>query len=343
MALNRTAKEMLLPVVSVIMPIKNEEKYIGRSLNAVLNQNYPTGYLEVLVIDGHSSDRTREIISLLSKNSRFPIFLIDNPTGIVPKALNIGLNVAKGEIVIRVDGHCEIQRNYVLRCVTNLQNQENIECVGGTIDTIGETFVAQSIALAMSTSFGVGNVAFRVNNGRSHYVDSVPFPAYTRSVFDRIGHFDEEMLCNEDDEFNYRLLKNKGRILLDKDITTRYYSRGSLKALWKQYFRYGLWKVRVMQKHPGQMRVRQFIPSLFVVTLIISILLMLLIPYGWIFFVTLFGVYVFTVLVISLHSIQRNDLRQLFLLPIIYLTLHTSYGSGFLYGFYKFRGFFNKP
>lgn len=329
----------LRPFVSIIMPIKNEERYIERSLGAVLAQNYPADSLEVLIADGNSLDHTRKLVSGLALTSKFPISILDNPTGIVPKALNIALRHAKGDIIIRVDGHCEIQKDYVQICVDQLLDQ-GVECVGGAINTVGETFMAKAIALAMSTTFGVGNVAFRVNKGATQLTDSVPFPAYPKRIFEQIGNFDEEMVCNEDDEFSYRLLKNNGSILLVNDLQTQYFSRGSLKSLWKQYFRYGLWKVRVMQKHPGQMRIRQFIPSLFVLALITSIVMALLIPWGWVILTILFSVYSMAVLLSSLKSIQKNSLRYLPIFPIVFLVLHISYGTGFLYGLFRFMHLF---
>lgn len=327
------------PFVSIIMPIKNEEKYIVGSLGSVMAQEYPSDLLEILVCDGISSDRTREIISNLASSSKFPITILDNPTGIVPKALNVGLNHAKGDIIIRIDGHCEIQKDYVQICVDHLQEQ-GVECVGGTIDTVGETFISKAIALAMSSSTGVGNVAFRVNRDGTELTDSVPFPAYPLRIFEEIGTFDEEMLCNEDDEFNYRLLKNGGRILLVSKLRTRYFSRGSLKSLWKQYFRYGLWKVRVMQKHPGQMRLRQFIPSLFVLAILALVILTFLIYSGWMILAVFLAIYFLAILFSAAKSIHMNELKYLPILLLVFPVLHLSYGSGFISGLFKFRQYF---
>lgn len=327
------------PFVSIIMPIKNEEKYIVGSLGSVMAQEYPSDLMEILVCDGISSDRTREIISNLASSSKFPITILDNPTGIVPKALNVGLNHAKGDIIIRIDGHCEIQKDYVQICVDHLQEQ-GVECVGGTIDTVGETFISKAIALAMSSSTGVGNVAFRVNRDGTELTDSVPFPAYPLRIFEEIGTFDEEMLCNEDDEFNYRLLKNGGRILLVSKLRTRYFSRGSLKSLWKQYFRYGLWKVRVMQKHPGQMRLRQFIPSLFVLAILALVTLTFLIYSGWMILAVFLAIYFLAILFSAARSIHMNELKYLPILLLVFPVLHLSYGSGFISGLFKFRQYF---
>jgi glycosyltransferase involved in cell wall biosynthesis len=329
----------LHPFVSVIMPIRNEERYIERSLGAVLAQVYPSGCLEVVIVDGNSSDRTRELISNLALTAKFPVSILDNPTGIVPKALNIGLRHAKGEIVIRVDGHCEVPTNYVTTCVKSLNNR-NVDCVGGTIITIGETYIAEVIAICMSSIFGVGNVDFRVGSKNSRFVDSVPFPAYRKEIFNVIGTFDEEMLCDEDDEFNYRLLNNKGHILLLPNLRTRYYSRGSLFSLWKQYYKYGFWKVRVLQKYPKQIHVRQFIPLLFVISLLLSTLIMSLTIWGkWVFFLIVFS-YLCANLIASMVTCHEKGWKHLALLPFTYAILHISYGFGMLVGLFHFWNHF---
>ncbi len=329
----------LLPFVSVIMPIKNEERYIERSLGAVLAQNYPSGCLEVVIVDGNSSDRTRKLISQLTLTSKFPVSILDNPSGIVPKALNIGLRQAKGNIIIRVDGHCEVPPNYVITCVNSLNN-EKVDCVGGTINTIGETYIAKAIAICMGSKFGVGNVDFRVGSTKSQFVDSVPFPAYRQEIFTLIGSFDEEMLCDEDDEFNYRLLHNNGHILLLPNLRTRYYSRGSLISLWKQYYRYGLWKVRILQKYPKQMRLRQFIPTIFVVSLISAVGFSMFTSIGWVILCFLLGVYLLFLLIASIQASMIHEKKYFPLLPIIFAELHVSYGLGLINGLIKFWSLF---
>ena len=164
---------------------------------------------------------------------------------------------------MRVDGHCEIASDYVRRCVEHLRRGE-ADGVGGSIETIGATPPSRAIALAMSSRFGVGNSAFRTERAATHLVDTVPFPAYTREMMRRAGPFDEELVRNQDDEFNFRIRELGGRILMAADVRSRYESRGSLRSLARQYFQYGYWKVRVMQKHPRQMSARHFVPAAFV-------------------------------------------------------------------------------
>ena len=323
------------------MPIRNEAAYIARSLGAVLAQDYPADRMEILVVDGLSTDGTREAV--LAHAAADPrIRLLDNPAGIVPPGLNIGIGQARGEIVVRVDGHCEIAPDYVRHCVEHLlagHEGTPVEAVGGPIETIGETDEAAAIALAMSSWFGVGGSAFRTIKDRPLLVETVAFPAYRRATLQRLGPFDEEMVRNQDDEYNYRLLKGGGRILLSPDIRSRYYSRGSLRSLWRQYYQYGYWKVRVMQKHPRQMRVRQFAPPALVAGLFGSAALGLVFrPFRWLLGAVV-ALYLAANVVASLSLGREHAPRLLVIHPI----LHLSYGLGFLVGLAHFAGRFAAP
>src|SRR3989338_11640440 len=220
--------------VWVLMPVWNEGGFIGRSLKAVFSQDYSQDHLEVIIADGMSEDGTREIICDFQKKNP-NILLMDNPQKFFSAGLNLALREAKGEIIIRVDGHCEIAPNYISRCVELLQKGE-AEMVGGPIETVGETFLAEAIALAMSSFFGVGGSSFRTVQDQKKYVDTVAFFACRRETLEKVGPFDEELVRNQDDEYNYRLRKLGFRILLDPAIRSRYYSRASLASLWKQYF-----------------------------------------------------------------------------------------------------------
>lgn len=324
------------PLVSVIMPVRNEAAYIERSLGAVFAQDYPPDRLEILVVDGMSNDGTREFVR--SAQAAYPnLRLLDNPRGIVPPGLNIGINQAKGDIIVRVDGHCEIAPDYVRRCVDHLMTDE-IDAVGGPIDTVGETDEAQAIALAMSSWFGVGGSAFRTVKDRPMLVETVAFPAYTRQTLQRLGPFDEELVRNQDDEYNYRLLKDGGRILLSPDIRSRYYSRSSLRSLWRQYYQYGFWKVRVMQKHPRQMRYRQFVPPAFVAALLgSSVLGMIVKPFRFLTALVL-TLYAAADLAAALSLGRDHGTAYVPRLLLIHPIMHVSYGLGFLAGLWRFFG-----
>lgn len=324
------------PLVTILMPVRNEANFIERSLGAVLAQDYLADRMEVLVIDGMSSDGTRGIVESLGRRDQ-RVRLLDNPGRIAPAALNVGLRQARGEVVVRVDGHCEIATDYVRLCVQHLR-EHGVDGVGGPIETIGETPVARAVAAAMSSRFGVGGSAFRTGVHKATFVDTIAFPAYTRTAVERAGYFDEELVRNQDDEYNFRLRKLGGRLLLTPDIRSRYYSRCSLAALWRQYWEYGYWKVRVMQHHPRQMSLRQFVPAVFVATLLLALAISPLTSVaGWIFG-AIVGAYLLANLAASTHIAGHGRIRLLPYLPVAFAILHFSYGLGFLFGLIKFRG-----
>ena len=316
------------------MPIRNEAAFVASSLNAVLGQDYPTRLMEVIVADGVSTDDTREIVqSLQSENPN--LRLIDNGRKIVASGLNAAVGQASGEIIVRVDGHCRIAPDYVRRCVEHLLN-DGVDCVGGPLHTIGETSLAQVVAVAMSSPFGVGDSAFRTLSDKTMLTDTVAFPAYNRSIMDLAGPFDEELVRNQDDEYNYRIRRLGAKVLLASDVQSEYYGRTALRSLWRQYFQYGYWKVRVMQKHPLQMRPRQFVPPTFVTALLISMLLAPLSAAGrWSLFLV-GGSYILANLVATALTARKLAWRQLALLPLVFAILHLAYGLGFLTALLRF-------
>jgi glycosyltransferase involved in cell wall biosynthesis len=323
-----------LPFVSVIMPIRNEADFIARSLGAVLAQDYPRKRFEVIVADGMSTDGTRDIVaSIQARNPE--VRLIDNTRRIAPTALNTAIGHAQGEILVRVDGHCQIAPDYVSRCVEHLL-QDKVDGVGGPLETVGQTALARAIAAGMSSSFGVGGAAFRTVSNKTMLVDTVAFPAYTRTIVDEAGPFDEELVRNQDDEYNYRLRKLGAKILLAADVHSRYYSRSSLRSLWRQYFQYGYWKVRVLQKHPRQMKARQFVPPVFVACLLLALLSIPFTVAGFYLFGAVAGLYLLANLGASILAARKETWSLLPYLPVIYATLHLSFGLGFLVGLLRF-------
>jgi succinoglycan biosynthesis protein ExoA len=333
-------REAPLPTVSVILPIRNEAGYIGRTLASVLAQDYPADRVEILVADGSSTDGTRDIVQNFITQERERereagsgfsghgrLQLLDNPGRIVSTGLNAALDLASGDVVVRVDGHCEIPPDFVRRAVDRL-SRDGVECVGGLLETIGETPRAGVIAAAMSATFGVGGSAFRSGATVSRVTDTVAFPAFTRAALRRAGPFDEELVRNQDDEYSYRLRRVGGRILLATDLRARYYSRATLGRLWRQCFGYGYWKVRVLQKHPWQMRARQLVPALFVGTLALSLVLTRALP-------ALLVVLLVSYLTAAAIASWRNARRSGWL-PLTFATMHVAYGTGSLVGLVAF-------
>ena len=322
-----------LPPVSAIVAMRDEEAFIGKCLDSLAAQDYPSELLEILVVDGRSTDRSREIVS--TKQENMPrLRLLDNEKLISPAAFNIGIREARGQVLIIISAHCYLAPDYVTSCVEYL-SKTDADCVGGPIETIGETDTARAIALAMSSPFGVGDALFRYSE-REQYVDTLAFGAYRREVFERVGLFDEKLAGSEDDEFNYRLRSHGGKLLLTPAIRSFYYGRGSLAALCRQYFRYGLGKVRVVARHPKLVRLRHFVPALFVASLIVCALLGLASPWFALLLALVIGCYLVFSLSAAARIAAREGWRYLPLLPAAFACLHLSYGAGFLLGVGRF-------
>ncbi len=322
-----------LPLVSIVMPARSEAKLISRVLEALVSQTYPAALLEVIVADGMSTDGTREMIQSYSDRVG-RLLIVDNPKFTAGAGLNAAIREARGEIIIRVDGHCIIRPDYVMNCVRHLALGE-ADCVGGSVYTVGDTPVAKAIAVAMGTKFGVGNSAFRTEKDVTKLVDTVPFPAYPKRVLTDCGPFDEELVRNQDDEYNARLRERGGKVLLAADVKSEYYGRSSIRSLWSQYFQYGYYKVRVMQMHPRQASLRQFVPPAFVLLLSALALSSFFSEAGWSAFLILSIAYLFANLSASLIASSRTSWTLLPLLPICYATLHFAYGFGVLGGLGK--------
>ena len=321
------------PLVTVILPVRNEASYLRASLDSVLHQDYPQERMEILIADGMSTDGTRAIVQ--EYQNRFDnIYLVDNPGKIVPTGMNIALLRAKGEFIVRVDGHTIVAPDYVRMCMETFFRTK-ADNVGGCMTTTGSTKFGQAIAIATSTPFGVGNSRFHYAQVEQE-VDSVYMGAWPKKTFLKVGLFDEELVRDQDDEFNYRTKSLNGKIILNPFIKSTYTVRNSPKALWKQYFQYGFYKVRVLQKHPRQMSLRQFIPPLFALSLMMAFICSLIFSWGWIILTSIAGIYLLANLSASLKTSISKGMRFFPYLPLAYAILHLSYGLGFLAGLGRF-------
>jgi len=290
--------------------------------------------MEIIIADGLSTDDTKEVVEAF-KPSDIPLIWLDNPGKIVPTGLNLAIRQARGEIIIRVDGHTILAPDYVRECVCALQRSK-AENVGGRMKPVGKNTFGKAVAMATSSPFGIGGGRFHYST-QEEWVDTVYLGAWPKEVFQKVGLFDEELVRDQDDEFNYRLREAGGKILLSPMINSWYSVRSQPKDLWRQYFEYGFWKVRVFQKHPRQMRWSQFIPPVFVLALLISLLLAIIFSWGWKVLLTLAGVYLVAACVATLLTGRQKGWQGAWLLPFTFVILHLSYGSGFLWGLVKFR------
>lgn len=317
--------------VAVIIPCRNEEKYIGKCIESFINQTYPKELLEIVIADGRSDDKTRTIIKdYMDKYEN--VKLVDNEKLTAPSGMNKAINETKTDIVIIFGAHAEADKDFVLENVKALENK-TVGCAGGTIKTISDSIKGEAIAQAMMCPFGVGNALFRYAKEEC-YVDTVGFGAYRRSVLEEIGIFDEELVRDQDDELNFRVTKSGKKILLSPRIKGVYYSRSSIRKLWKQYYQYGFWKIRVMQKHKKPASIRHLVPLTFVVGIILGGLLSVIFtPVAWIYVITL-GLYFILDIIFSV-KMSRNYKSFKYLL-LIFPTLHLAYGLGTLMGIYNF-------
>ncbi len=324
-----------LPFVSVVMPVRQEARHIRASLRAVLAQDYPAERMEILLSDGMSSDGTRDLI-LEEAAQGARVRMIDNPMRIVPAGLNEAIRRASGEIIVRIDGHTIVPCDYVRCCVEELL-RTGADNVGGRMVGTASGCLDRSVALATQSRFGVGDSRFHYSD-RQEWTDTVYLGTWRRALFATLGLFDEELVRDQDDEFNYRIRERGGRILLSPRIRSQYAVRSTLRSLARQYFQYGYWKVRVLQKHPRQMRLRQFVPPSFVLALAIGAVTAPWFPLAGYFLAGLLMVYLAADLAASGRIAGHHGWRYAIALPVVFPTLHLSYGLGFLLGLVRFAG-----
>jgi cellulose synthase/poly-beta-1,6-N-acetylglucosamine synthase-like glycosyltransferase len=328
-----------LPSVSIIIPCRNEEKYIRECLNSIIASEYNKDKLEILVADGLSDDETRDIIKEYSQRYSF-VKLLDNPKKIVPTALNIGIRAARGEVIIRMDAHTMYEKDYILKCVKYLKEYD-VENVGGVVITLpsSDKAIAKSIAHALSHPFGVGNSYFRIGADKPIFVDTVPFGCFKREVFEKVGLFNEFLVRNQDDEFNSRIIKSGGKVLLVPEIVSHYYARDSISTLWRMYFQYGYFKPLVASNVGAVLTLRQLMPSFFILSLIVSgVGSLMFSPLKWLFLLII-SLYLLCILTFSLSISIKRDFKCILTLPLVFSVLHISYGLGYFKGILDFLVF----
>lgn len=317
--------------VSVVMPVYNESKYIDKCIKSLLQQDYSKNDMEWIFVDGNSDDDT--VRQITSYKNRYPnlIKIIDNPYRIVPYAMNIGISNSKGKYIVRLDAHADYPPDYISRCIYHLENSD-ADNVGGVAETKSHGFVGNCIAKVLSSRFGVGNSKFRIH-GRVGYVDTVPFGAFRREVFSKYGGYDERLVRNQDNEMNFRIRKNGGKILLCEDIKLSYYCRDSVKGLVDMAKKNGMWNVITMKLCPGAMGVRHFIPLLFVLSVIFWGLFGCLSKTLWLLLAVELSVYLLMDLCFAIK--QSESIKELFMMIILFPCFHISYGYGSMKGILK--------
>ena len=318
-------------LISVIVPVYNEENYIDACLSSMLLQDYPKDAMEWFFVDGMSTDRTLEILN--AYRDRYPklIRVLKNENKTVPYAMNLAIREAKGDYIIRLDAHAEYENDYFSKCVEVLE-ETGADNVGGVMETKARTPIGRTIAKMLSSKFGVGDSQFRTN-GKDGYVDTVPFGAFRKEVFEKVGLYDERLTRNQDSELNYRIIHNGGKIYLSNRIKLAYYCRDSVKGIVKMAMLNGKWNIITSRFCPGSMRLRHFIPCFFVLSLLgMPIATVLWKPFGILFALELL---LYFALDFMFSAKAAKGAKEFFCLAYLFPLFHISYGYGSVLGIVK--------
>jgi GT2 family glycosyltransferase len=326
--------------LSVIIPCRNEVNFIEECIEAIYSNDLPLSIeLSVVVVDGMSDDGTRELIQQL-KEKFINLFIVDNIERLTPFAFNLGINFRPADYYQIVGARNMLSENYLKTAISKLSDHSDVWCVGGLVNNVYINKIGEIISKAMSTAFGMGLGNFRTLL-KSGYTDTVGSPMYPSWVFEKIGYFDEKLIRNQDDDFNFRVTQSGGKIWFEYSISMRYYVRGNFKSLYKQFFQYGYWKVYVNKKHCAVTTFRQLVPPFFVMFLF-SIPLLFFIS-SILFYLSLLGLIFYSCLSIYFGFKKSNNLKEFTGIIKTFPILHFSYGFGYLQGLVHFFILRKKP
>jgi GT2 family glycosyltransferase len=318
--------------ISVIIPCRNEVKYIEECIHAIyFNVLEDDVNLNVIVVDGISDDGTRNLLTKLQIQFS-NLHIVDNEKQLTPFAFNLGIKHQNADFYQIVGARQILSKNYIQKSIEVFRQDDSVWCVGGAVDNVYVNYTGEMIARAMSTSFGMGLGNFRTLE-KSSYTDTVGTPMYSAKVFEKIGFFDQDLVRNQDDDFNYRLTKAGGEIWFESQIKLKYYVRGSFKDLFRQFFQYGYWKVFVNKKHKSVTTLRQLVPPLFVL-FTLTFPLIRLIPF--IGFMGGIGFSLYFILAILFACKKSKSIQDIIYIIVTYPILHFSYGLGYLLGMFHF-------
>jgi len=323
-------------LVSIILPCRNEEKYIERCIQSLIANQSADFKLEIIVVDGMSTDKTVEIVQNYIQQFSF-IKLLQNPEKTVPYAMNLGINHAQGEFIVRVDAHAFYPENYVSTLITNLiaLNADNVGAIWHT-DVFTKTKKTLAIREVLSNRFGVGNAAFRIGINDVTQVDTVPFGCYRKEVFTKFGLYNTHLTRNQDIELNKRIIRGGGKIYLLPNLECTYYARETFFAIAKNNYNNGLWNILTVKytKKLSSLSLRHFIPLCFILSLVLPLLFSFL--YAPLLWIALWSsTHYLGLLVIICTRLAINKKLHFLYLLWSFITLHFSYGTGSLIGIFK--------
>ena len=321
------------PTISIVIPCRNEGVFISTCLESILKNDYDHSKLEILVVDGMSEDSTISIIKDYARQHPF-IKLLQNSRRITPAALNVGIRVAQGDIIIRMDVHASYAKDYLDKCVRNLLNH-GADNVGGIWITLPreDTLMGNAIALALSHVFGAGNAYFRTGSKTPRWVDTVPFFCCRKQIFDKVGLFDENLARSQDMDFNRRLKEAGGRILLVPDIVSYYYARSTLAAFSKHNFVDGFWTIYPLRFGKRIFNWRHLVPLAFVTSVIGSAILSVFSSFFSLMAIGILSSYFLVSIAVSIQlAIKHKRPMYMLALPMAFTARHIPYGLGSSYG-----------
>ncbi|MEI7697285.1 MAG: glycosyltransferase family 2 protein [Actinomycetes bacterium] len=307
--------------ISVILPIRNEAAHLAKVLDAIMSQDFH-GSLEVILAIGPSSDGTEQIAAAIAERDN-RVVIVSNPTGRTAAGLNLAVKQSRYSNIVRVDGHAEIPHNY-LRLILEILEQSGAVNVGGVMAAIGESLFERSVARAMRSPLGVGTSRFHTG-GVAGSVDTVYLGAFRKEALLAVGGFDERFTRAQDWELNFRLRAAGGLVYFDPRLVVTYRPRSTIKALARQYFEYGRWRRVVSRQHEGTINYRYLAPPFTVLVTGLSLILGVLISN--IFFIPAL---VYSLFILIASILIGKSLSEVVCLPLILLTMHISWGSGFL-------------
>jgi succinoglycan biosynthesis protein ExoA len=321
------------PKVSIIVPCLNEESTIAELLEAVRSQDFPLRELELLIADGGSEDGTLEVIgSYVRRHPELTVRIVENPQRRIPAALNRAIEASSGSYIIRLDAHSAPAEDYIMTCIKTLERTQAAN-VGGVweIRPGASNWVGRSIAAAAAHPLGAGDARYRIS-GEAGPVDTVPFGAFRREWLERVGSFNEELLTNEDYEYNVRIRRAGGEVFFDPHIRSQYIARASFSDLARQYWRYGFWKLRMLRRFPATLRWRQALPPLFVLTGLMLAILAIFNSAARLLLAVQLGAYALIAVVFGVwEAIRRTDPGLVPGFPLALWTMHLAWGTGFLW------------
>lgn len=322
-------------LVTAMVVVRNEEKYIKISLESLLEQDFPNDKYEVLVVDGMSDDGTMKTIQEVLNNYKgnVKVSILKNENKLLASGWNIGIKNAKGKYVVRIDAHAKASKDFIRKNIETMKKlPEDVACVGGRLTSVSLENDDKTISKVLSSPFGVGNSKFRYSN-EAQYVDTVAFGLYRKEVFDKVGYFDETLARNQDNNMHNRIRKAGFKFYFNPEIQSEYYVRNNLKKMLKQGFQNGKWNIIVYRQDRKSLSIRHLVPLMFVLSIIIMTILSFV---NKIFtYIFIFEILLYILLALIFAIKKTKNVFEISKMILYFLLLHVSYGTGSLLSIFK--------